>query len=80
VSTADANCAGTTFERGQHDFAVFGMGFASNSPHSEDETLYVAGGPSSYIGSEPVNENETPAGRIYCSASWCAGAGATAPT
>jgi len=29
---------------------------------------------------EPVNENETPAGRIYCSASWCAGAGATAPT
>jgi hypothetical protein len=32
------------------------------------------------VAAEPVNENETPAGRIYCSASWCAGAGATAPT
>jgi len=45
VSTTDASCEPTSFVPGQHDFEVFGMGFASNERGSEDETLFIAGGP-----------------------------------
>lgn len=44
VSTDDASCQPTTFAPGQKGFQVFGMGFASNSAGSTDETLYIAGG------------------------------------
>lgn len=45
VSTADASCSPTTFVAGQHGFGRFGMAFASNSPGSKDETLFVCGLP-----------------------------------
>ena len=44
VSTTDARCSATTFAVGQSGYDVFGMGFVLNTPTSEDETLYVAGG------------------------------------
>ncbi len=44
VSTTDASCEATTFERGQSGYDVFGMGFVLNQPGNPDETLYVAGG------------------------------------
>jgi hypothetical protein len=45
ASTLDASCVSTTFAPSQLNMDVFGMGFVSNSPGSEDETLFVAGGP-----------------------------------
>jgi len=51
ASTADAHCTATSFAANQAGFEVFGMGFASNAAMSTDETLYVAGGPESMIGS-----------------------------
>jgi len=51
VSTSDAHCTATSFAPNQAGFEVFGMGFASNAAMSTDETLFVAGGPSSMIGS-----------------------------
>jgi len=50
VSTVDASCTPTTFARAQEGFEVFGMGFASNSAGSTDETLFVAGGAELSIG------------------------------
>jgi hypothetical protein len=50
VSTADASCAATPYVIDQMGFQLFGMGFVSNSPGSSDETLFVAGGPASGIG------------------------------
>lgn len=44
VSTSDASCQSTTFAEGQSGYDVFGMGFVLNTPNTEDETLYVAGG------------------------------------
>ncbi|MDD5309778.1 MAG: putative metal-binding motif-containing protein [Deltaproteobacteria bacterium] len=42
VSTKDASCKGkTAFKCGQSGFAVFGMGFSTNSTTTTDETLYV---------------------------------------
>lgn len=35
-------CSATSFQPGQSGFTKFGMGFVSNSPGSQDETLYVA--------------------------------------
>lgn len=43
VSTADATCSGTSFAPMQSNFVKFGMGFASNSAGSKDESLYVVG-------------------------------------
>lgn len=42
VSTADASCAATNFVPGQKGFKKFGMGFASNAPGSDEETLFAA--------------------------------------
>ena len=42
VSTDDAACQPANFVSGQHGFTTFGMGFASNSAGSDDETLYVS--------------------------------------
>jgi hypothetical protein len=50
VSTADASCESTTFTPNQHGFELFGMGFVSDAEGSDEETLYVAGGSSSGIG------------------------------
>jgi hypothetical protein len=50
VSTVDASCTPTTFARAQEGFELFGMGFASNSAGSTDETLFVAGGAELSIG------------------------------
>ncbi len=44
VSTANASCEATSFVMDQKGFHTFGMGFASNTSGSSDETLYVAGG------------------------------------
>jgi hypothetical protein len=46
VSTADASCAATTFERNQAGFSTFGMAFASNGAGSTEETLYISSVPS----------------------------------
>ena len=43
VSTADASCTATTYEKGQGGLQRFGMAFATNSATSTDETLYVVG-------------------------------------
>ena len=43
VSTSDAGCSATGFQRGQSGFQRFGMAFATNSADSQDETLYVVG-------------------------------------
>lgn len=43
VSTKDASCTATPFAPGQHGFVRFGMAFATDSPSSTKETLYVAG-------------------------------------
>ncbi len=50
VSTLDASCTATTFAPNQHGFQLFGMGFVSNAEGSTEETMYVAGGSSSLIG------------------------------
>lgn len=42
VNTETAACAATSFVPGQSGFTTFGMGFASNTPGSADETLYVS--------------------------------------
>ncbi len=44
VDTSNAACTATTFQKNQMGFETFGMGFVSNAPGSEMETLYVAGG------------------------------------
>jgi hypothetical protein len=43
VDTRDASCTQTPFVAGQQGFSVnFGMGFSSNSPGSEEDTLFVS--------------------------------------
>lgn len=44
VSTSDASCQATSFQKGQSGFELFGMGFVSNSPGSSEETLFISGG------------------------------------
>jgi streptogramin lyase len=44
VSTANASCAPTDFAAGQAGFELFGMGFASDAPGSDAESLFIAGG------------------------------------
>lgn len=43
VSTTDASCTATNFQKNQSGFSRFGMAFASNGPGSKEETLYVVG-------------------------------------
>lgn len=50
VSTLDASCERTTFERNQRGFEVFGMGFATTAEGSSEETLYLAGGSAIGVG------------------------------
>lgn len=47
VSIADAGCTASGFQRGQGGFELFGMGFSSDAQGSDQETLYIAGGPAS---------------------------------
>jgi hypothetical protein len=42
VSTSDASCTPTSFAAGQQGLYNFGMGFASNSAGSSDETLFIS--------------------------------------
>src|SRR5690348_8733906 len=42
VDTKSAACKPTSFVPAQSGFFTFGMGFSSNAPGSQDETLYVA--------------------------------------
>jgi hypothetical protein len=51
VSTDDATCVNSNFTKGQADFKLFGMGFVSDSPGSNEETLFIAGGPVDATGS-----------------------------
>ena len=43
VSITDGSCTPTNFVGNQPGFPMFGMGFVSNSPNSQDETLFVLG-------------------------------------
>lgn len=43
VSTADASCQATTYQKGQGGLSRFGMAFATNSATSQEETLFVVG-------------------------------------
>jgi hypothetical protein len=43
VSTQDATCSPTGFQKQQGGYDLMGMGFVSDSPGSESEKLYVAG-------------------------------------
>lgn len=43
VSTKDARCEATTFQKGQSGFVKFGMAFATDGAGSTRETLYVVG-------------------------------------
>lgn len=43
VSTADASCRATTYQKGQGGLTRFGMAFATSSATSQEETLYVVG-------------------------------------
>lgn len=47
VSTQDASCQSTTFQVGQSGFELFGMGFVSDAPGSNEETLFISGGAAS---------------------------------
>lgn len=51
VSTTDASCNVSDFAPNQQDLARFGMGFASLHEGSNEEALFVAGGPESSIAS-----------------------------
>jgi hypothetical protein len=42
VSTIDASCETLAFQHGQAGFVTFGMGFASDEPEGETETLFVS--------------------------------------
>lgn len=42
VQTGTAACAATSFEPNQNGFKKFGMGFVSNAPGTNEETLYAA--------------------------------------
>ncbi len=43
VSTADASCQATSYQKQQGGFVRFGMAFATDSATSDKETLYVVG-------------------------------------
>ena len=43
VSTEDASCAATSFQKQQQGYDLFGMGFVSDSAGSDIEKLYVSG-------------------------------------
>ena len=43
VSTENASCTETNFDRGQQGFDLFGMGFVSDSVGSSQEKLWIAG-------------------------------------
>lgn len=45
VSTKDGSCTATTFQSGQQGMETFGMGFVANAPMSDQETLFIGGGP-----------------------------------
>jgi hypothetical protein len=47
VDTADASCHSTGYVKGSAGFELFGMGFVSEIPGSDAETLYLAGGDAS---------------------------------
>jgi hypothetical protein len=42
VDTSNANCTPTSYIPGQHGFTTFGMGFSTNAPGSDQETLFVS--------------------------------------
>jgi hypothetical protein len=44
VDTRTAACTTTSYQPGQQNLWVFGMGFATDAPMSQAETLYVSGG------------------------------------
>jgi hypothetical protein len=44
VSTQDASCTPTGFVPGQLGFKLFGMGFSSDAPGSDQDTLFISGG------------------------------------
>lgn len=49
VSTTNASCQPTTWTVGNGGFELFGMGFVSDQPGSDAETLYIAGGVSTNL-------------------------------
>jgi hypothetical protein len=59
VSTTDASCTTSTRQVGQDGLTNFGMGFASNSVGSTDDTLYVIGGAAESGSSIDTNATST---------------------
>jgi hypothetical protein len=49
VSTTDASCSPTSWVKGSGGYQLFGMGFVADSPGSNSEKLYIAGGPASAL-------------------------------
>jgi len=45
VSTKDGSCTATTFQSAQQGMETFGMGFVADAPMSDQETLFIGGGP-----------------------------------
>jgi hypothetical protein len=44
VDTTNAMCKASTFQKGQAGFQLFGMGFVSDEPMGDSDTLFISGG------------------------------------
>jgi hypothetical protein len=55
VSTDDATCSATTFQKQQQGYDLFGMGFVSDAAGSEAEKLYVSGSQLDALSGELIN-------------------------
>jgi hypothetical protein len=70
VSTKDASCKPSGFMPAQKGFETFGMGFVSDAPGSESETLFITGGGHNNPGKgnlgriDPMSLQVTPLGAL----------------
>ncbi len=70
MSTTDASCQLSPFQKGLSGYELFGMGFVSDEPGSDKEALYISGGSSSDLNSgnvaclDPVSLQITTVGPI----------------
>jgi hypothetical protein len=70
VSTTDASCQLSPFQKGLSGYELFGMGFVSDAAGSEQEKLYISGGSSADLNSgnvayiDPVSLQITTVGPI----------------
>lgn len=54
VSTEDASCTATDWIEGQSGFELFTMGFVSDAPDADSETLFIGGGDSEDRGAQDL--------------------------